>query len=222
MHFAQSPHAVANHSPRLVLVVVLHALLGIALVKTMDTRHVALPGFAPPVTLVPPVDPPVTSPPTPALPATSLPAPSIAVPMPELAFTAPALQNQVTTTITATASEPVPSTQPATNALPTTDTARGTAAVAPVLRAAAMIDGCVKPAYPAQAARNGDSGTVTLALLVGVDGRVAGSRLVRSSGVKELDKAAATALSLCAFKPAMLGDVAQAGWASVAYTFTLD
>jgi protein TonB len=220
MHFAHAPQAFGNHSTRLVLVVVFHAILGIGLVKTMDTRHLSLPGFTPPVTLVPPVDPPVTPPPTPALPATSLPAPSIVVPMPELPVTAPPLQNQVTATTAA--SEPVPSTPPATNTLPTTGPATGTAAAAPTLRAAAMLDGCVKPPYPAQAARNGDTGTVTLALLVGVDGRVTASRIVRSSGIKELDKAAVSALSLCAFKPAMLGDAAQAGWASVAYAFTLD
>jgi protein TonB len=218
MHFAHAPQAFGNHSTRLVLVVVFHAILGIGLVKTMDTRHLSLPGFTPPVTLVPAADPP--PPPLPALPATSLPAPSIVVPMPELPVTAPPLQNQVTATTTA--SEPVPSTPPATNTLSTTGPVTGSAAAAPTLRAAAMLEGCIKPPYPAQAARNGDTGTVTLALLVGVDGRVTASRIVRSSGIKELDKAAVSALSLCAFKPAMLGDAAQAGWTSVAYAFTLD
>ena len=220
MLFTHAPYATGTNGSKLALVVAFHVLLGIGLVKTMNVRHVSLPGFTPPVTLLPAIDPPVAPPPQPTLPATPLPAPRIVVPMPEVPPTTAPPQNQVTTTM---ASEPAP-TQPATHTSepgPTTP-ATGAATPAATVRAAALADGCVKPAYPAQAARNGDSGTVTLALLVGVDGRVSGSRIVRSSGFKELDKAAVTALSLCAFKPAMQGDVAQTGWASIAYEFKLD
>ena len=220
MQFTHAQYASGTNGTKLALVVVFHVLLGIGLVKTMNVRHVSLPGFTPPVTLVPAIDPPVTPPPQPTLPTTPLPAPRIVAPMPEVPHTTPPLQDQVAAT---TATEPAPSTQPATRTIPPADPATATSppGTAPV-RAAAMVDGCVKPAYPAQAARNGASGTVTLALLVGVDGRVSGSRIVRSSGFKELDKAAVTALSLCTFKPAMQGDVAQAGWASIAYEFKLD
>jgi protein TonB len=83
-------------------------------------------------------------------------------------------------------------------------------------------DGCAKPQYPANAARNGDTGTVTLALLVGADGKVSSSRVQRSSGHRELDKAAVNALSLCKFKPAMNGGVPEAGWAQIAYVWKLE
>jgi protein TonB len=83
-------------------------------------------------------------------------------------------------------------------------------------------NGCATPAYPANAARQGQSGTVTLALLVGADGKVTSSRVQHSSGFRDLDKAAVNALSLCKFKPAMNNGTAEAGWAQIAYVWKLD
>jgi protein TonB len=83
-------------------------------------------------------------------------------------------------------------------------------------------NGCAKPNYPTQAARDGVSGTVTLALLVGTDGRVTNSKVQKSSGSRELDKAAVSALSLCKFKPATNGGVAEPAWGQIAYVWTLE
>ena len=69
---------------------------------------------------------------------------------------------------------------------------------------------------------NGDTGTVTLALLVGADGRVQDARIESSSGSRDLDRAAVNALSTCTFQPAMHGGVAEAGWAKLAYVWTLE
>ena len=218
MHFAHSPHASSSKSTKIALVVAFHVILGIGLVKTMNVKLLALPTLAPPVTIIPTIEPPVVLPPPSSLPVPPLAAPTIVVPMPEVAVTAPPLPATVTTR----SSEVVAPTEPPGRAIaPPAHPGAGSTGVAAV-RTAAMIDGCAKPAYPAQAARNGDSGTVTLALLVGVDGRVSGSRIERSSGFRDLDKAAATALSLCTFKPAMQGDVAQAGWTQIAYVWTLE
>ena len=92
------------------------------------------------------------------------------------------------------------------------------------MRSAVLADanGCAKPDYPMRAARNGESGTVTLALLVGADGRVQDSRIQSSSGSRDLDRAAVNALSLCRFQPAMNGGAAEAGWAQLAYVWTLE
>jgi protein TonB len=92
------------------------------------------------------------------------------------------------------------------------------------MRSAVLADAnsCATPPYPPNAARNGDTGTVTLALLVGVDGRVTSSRVLKPSGFRELDKAAVNALSLCRFKPAMNNGVPEAGWAQIAYDWKLD
>ena len=221
MHFAHAPHASGSKTTKLALVVVFHVLLGIAMVKTMNVRLLTMPAETADIVLVPPVDPPVVIAPTVTLPEPPpLVAPRIVVPVTEVAVTPPPLPNTVTTTTTA--SDTLPPVQPSgPTVTPSTHAGTGGTGVAPV-RSAAMLAGCAKPAYPAQAARNGDSGTVTLALLVGVDGRVTGARIERSSGFRELDKAALTAMALCRFKPAMRGDVAQAGWALVAYDWKLE
>lgn len=223
MHFAHAPHASGSNTTKLALVVVFHVILGFGLINTMNIRLLAMPAETPDIVLVPPVDPPVVIPPTVTPPGPPpLVAPRIVVPVTEVQVTPPPLPNTVTTTTTT--SDPLPPAQPpGTDVAPSTRARAGAGGTgtAPV-PTAAMLAGCAKPAYPAQAARNGDSGTVTLALLVGVDGRVTGSRIERSSGFRDLDRAALTALSQCTFRPAMLGDVAQAGWTQLAYVWTLE
>lgn len=89
---------------------------------------------------------------------------------------------------------------------------------------AAVIDAadCSKPAYPAAALRNGDEGTVTLAFLIGKDGRVASAKVERTSGHRDLDRAALQGLSQCAFKPGTVDGVAQESWARMQYAWHLD
>ncbi len=89
---------------------------------------------------------------------------------------------------------------------------------------AAVIDAknCEKPDYPRNALRNGDAGTVKLALLVGIDGRVHDSKIEKSSGFRELDNAAQTGLSLCKFKPASIDGVPQQAWAKMEYVWKVD
>jgi protein TonB len=81
---------------------------------------------------------------------------------------------------------------------------------------------CARPDYPARAAREGVSGTVSLALLIGADGRVADSKIEHSSGSRDLDKAAVAALSMCTFKPATTNGVAEPAWGKLAYVWSLD
>jgi protein TonB len=220
MHFAHSQYAAGSKSTKLAVVVSFHVLLGFGVIKTMSVKSLSLPKVPVPIDLVTAIDPPPTLPPPSALPVTQLPPPAIRVPVPEVPLAPPPLPNQVTTTSISDPAPPVPARTAAVTIPAHPGLETGGAGPASV-RMAAMLDGCAKPAYPAQAARNGDSGTVTLALLLGVDGRVSASRITRSSGFRELDRAALTALSLCAFRPAMQGDVTQAGWAQVAYTWTL-
>src|SRR5471032_2679207 len=133
----------------------------------------------------------------------------------------------------------VPTTQATVTAHPLTDRApssqgpAGTAAAtapggtttapAPV-RIAAVVDAraCTKPEYPKNSLRNGDAGVVTLSLLVGVDGRVADSKLEKSSGFRELDRAAQQALSLCKFKPGTVDGVPYQSWTKMQYLWSLD
>jgi protein TonB len=92
------------------------------------------------------------------------------------------------------------------------------------MRSAVFADAnsCALPDYPSSAARNGETGTTTLALLVGTDGRVSSARIQGSSGSRVLDRAALNALSLCKFKAATNNGVAEAGWAQLAYVWKLD
>ena len=102
-----------------------------------------------------------------------------------------------------------------------------TASLAPVSsapRQAIIADAraCVPPAYPMNAHRNGESGTVQLALLVGNDGRVLESKVQNSSGSSELDRAARKALSQCKFKAPGNDRQAEPVWAMLEYVFSLD
>jgi periplasmic protein TonB len=89
---------------------------------------------------------------------------------------------------------------------------------------AAVVDSraCAKPDYPKNALRNGDTGVVTLALLIGTDGRVADSKLEKSSGFRELDRAAQVGLGLCRFKPGTLDGVPYQSWTKMQYVWSLD
>lgn len=79
---------------------------------------------------------------------------------------------------------------------------------------------CVAPPYPINAYRNGQAGTVLLALLVASDGRVVESKVQKSSGSSELDRAARNALSLCKFKPAE--GQTEPTWANLSYVWSID
>jgi TonB family protein len=81
---------------------------------------------------------------------------------------------------------------------------------------------CVAPPYPVSASRNGESGTVQLALLVTNDGRVIESKVHKSSGSPDLDRAARKALSQCRFKAPGTDRQAEPVWAMMEYVFSLD
>jgi protein TonB len=88
----------------------------------------------------------------------------------------------------------------------------------------AVIDAsnCAKPDYPKSALRNGDAGKVTLAFLIGVDGRVASAKVEQSSGFRELDRAAIAGLSLCRFKPGTVDGTPFESWTRMQYVWSLD
>jgi protein TonB len=81
------------------------------------------------------------------------------------------------------------------------------------VRVAAVADfnTCAKPEWPKASLRNEETGTVTLSFLIGVDGRVADSKIVKSSGYRDLDKAAVTGIS----KP-------EQAWMQMQYVWTLE
>jgi protein TonB len=92
------------------------------------------------------------------------------------------------------------------------------------VRVAAVADfnSCAKPEWPKASLRNEETGTVTLSFLIGVDGRVADSRVLKSSGFRDLDKAAITGISKCKFKPGLNDGKPEQAWMQMQYVWTLE
>ena len=79
-----------------------------------------------------------------------------------------------------------------------------------------------KADYPKASLMNEEQGTVTMSFLVGADGTVLESKLDKSSGFKNLDKAAIKALSACKFKPGTKDGAPAQGWTRIDYAWRLD
>jgi protein TonB len=211
---------------KFMLVAGLHVALCAVFIHGIDSRRLSLSSLPEQVlVMIEPehVDPPPPPPPLPE-PPQSMPkiVPPLLVPQPEVDVAAPPDAPALPATAT-----PDSSALPATAAQAPADAIPGPPPAKPAgaqVRTAVLADpkACALPDYPARAAREGISGTTLLSLLVGADGRVSASRIERSSGSRDLDRAAVNALSLCAFKPATSNGVPEAGWAQLAYVWTLD
>ena len=81
---------------------------------------------------------------------------------------------------------------------------------------------CEKPEYPRASLVNEETGAVTLAFLIGADGKVNDSKVEKSSGHKNLDKAALAGMGKCKFKPGMKDGKPEQAWAKVEYVWKLD
>jgi protein TonB len=223
MQFSQA-HDGGGKAGKFMLVAALHVAIGAFFIHGLNSRHLSLSSLPEQVlVMIEPerVEPP--PPPSPPEPPQSMPKlPQLVVPQAEVEVAPPpdATPLQATTTPdplslpTTTPAQAVPDAPPATLAKANSGQPR-TAVLADARS-------CALPDYPARAAREGIAGTTMLALLVGADGRVSASRIERSSGSRDLDRAAVNALSLCRFKPATNNGVAEAGWAQLAYVWTLD
>ncbi|RSZ55814.1 energy transducer TonB [Massilia atriviolacea] len=223
MHFSQQHIGASNKFTKMAIVTALHVVVGAALIHSMNR----VPSFsiseAGPIEVTPVIEKPVEPPP--AEPQNFEPKqlqPTIVIPPPIDNHIAPPPDNPIVATVSDKVAPPPAAIQPSGPAV--TDTPPAVPRPAAEKRTAVLADAsaCVKPDYPARAARDGATGTVNLALLVGVDGKVSDARVDKSSGSRDLDKAALAALSLCKFKPATVGGVAEPAWAQIAYVWTLD
>jgi protein TonB len=68
---------------------------------------------------------------------------------------------------------------------------------------------------------NEEQGTTTMSFLINADGTVADSKLEKSSGSKNLDKAALKGLASCKFKPGSKDGAPAATWTRVDYAWKL-
>jgi protein TonB len=79
----------------------------------------------------------------------------------------------------------------------------------------------LQPKYPPQAIRAHHEGTVLVMAQIGVDGQVTDTRIEQSSGYRELDDSAATAVSGWKFRPAQRDGVPVVSWTRVPVNFSL-
>jgi protein TonB len=204
------------------LVAGLHVLAGALLIQSMQMRKVT-PSLPDGVLVVMQPEPPkLTPPPDPPKPMQQLAPPPIVVPVPDVPVATPPVEPTVRASYEAEPAPPHPFTP--MQSVPEAPPASKPSTSAGQIRTAVLADAnsCALPDYPASAARLGETGTTTLALLVGLDGRVSSARIEHGSGSRVLDRAALNALSLCRFKPATSNGVPEAGWAQLAYVWKLD
>ena len=206
------------------IVILLHVLVAYGIVTGLGKRMVTKMAEAVETKIIeeqaPP--PPKEIPPPPPPPEMKAPPPPFIPPV-EVNIQQPPPQ-QSTIAVSSTA-------KPVSNELPRPQ-APAAAAAAPAappgnpnpVRVAASADfnTCAKPEWPKASLRNEETGTVTLSFLIGEDGRVADSKILKSSGFRDLDKAAVTGISKCRFKPGMNDGKPEKAWMSMQYVWTLE
>ena len=79
-----------------------------------------------------------------------------------------------------------------------------------------------KVEYPKASLMNEEQGTVSMSFQVSAGGDVVESKVDKSSGFKNLDKAAIKSLSACKFKPGTKDGKADTTWTKVDYAWKLD
>ncbi|NVD73307.1 energy transducer TonB [Duganella sp. BJB488] len=78
-----------------------------------------------------------------------------------------------------------------------------------------------KAEYPKASLINEEQGDVAMSFLVAADGSVVESKVDKSSGYKNLDRAAIKALSACKFKPGTKDGAVAQTWTKVDYSWKL-
>lgn len=220
MHFSDTHEGKGTQITKIAVVTALHIAAGAALVHSMNSKVFTMPKAVEEIIMFTPEAPkPPPPPPEPPQPKQKpVTQPKVFTPPVEVEV---AQEPPVENVIEATAlTDPAPAEPgPVAPEAPPSNAANSGEMFSAAL---ANAGDCAKPDYPAAAARNGETGTVKLALLIGPDGRVSDSKVQRSSGSRDLDRAAQAALSLCKFKPAINNGVAQSAWGQIAYVWTLE
>ena len=202
------------------VVVILHALVAWGIVSGLGTKLVTKMADAVETKIIEEVapPPPPEAPPPPPPPEMKAPPPPFIPPVEVNVQQPPPVQNAISNAT---------SVKPASNELtapaPPAPTTAPVAKAAP-MRVAAVADfsTCAKPEWPKASLRNEETGTVTLSFLIGTDGRVADSKIVKSSGFRDLDKAAVAGISKCRFKPGLTDGKPEQAWMQMQYVWTLE
>jgi protein TonB len=202
------------------IVIVLHLIVAYGLVTGLGKRMVAKmmePVETKIIEEVKPPPPPDVPPPPPP-PEMKAPPPPFIPPVEVQVQTPPPPQNVIANT-----TQQKPATNEIVKAPPAQPAPAAPAAKGPSrTEAVADFNTCAKPEYPKSSLRNEETGVSTISFLIGVDGHVMDSKLQKSSGFRDLDKAAQLALGKCRFKPAMVDGQPQQAWTAVQYVWQLD
>lgn len=202
MDYAQQQRNPGKHLTGFSIVVVLHIILGYALVAGLGRKIVEVIKAPIETKIIEEVKPPPPPPPEnlPPPPKMAPPPPSF-VPPPEVQIANPPPAPSIT--VTREAPPPAP---PVALAPPP---APAVAPAPPALRAAIAasinVNGCDKPEYPAAATRAEATGTTRIKFTLDAGGKVTKAEIDRPSGSSRehrlLDRAALDALSKCPGKP---------------------
>ena len=164
-------------------------------------------------------EPPKHLPPKPAVVPHTEPAKALTAPAPVPVATPDALPtpNSVTGTMVA---------QPALNPIGTAASpAKTEVAVAPKVElpsSSAEYLHNPKPAYPNISKRRGEQGTVTISVLIGMDGSAQDAKVKTSSGFELLDQAALNTVKNWRYVPGKRGGVPETMWFNVPINFVLE
>lgn len=208
----------------IIVVVLLHILVAYGIVTGLGKRLVTkMPDVVetklveeikppPPIDLPPPPPPPaMKAPPPPFIPPVEV---NVPQPPPQQNVIANASTTKPATTELQPIAAPAPPAPPAPpSAMP---------AKSVHIPASADFGTCEKPPYPRSSRRNEETGTVTASFLIGVDGHVVDSKIVKSSGFPELDKVTRQGIGKCKFKPAMTDGKPEQAWMQVVYLWELE
>ena len=213
MDFSEHGHDTGNKFTGITVVVLVHAILIYALLTGLGKKIISVIKEMPIETKVieevkPPPPPPDTPPPPPKLAAP----PPPFIPPPEVQVATPPSPNTITA---------VSNVQPPHQDMHPAVVAAKPATGPSVVRAVVDMTTCDKPDYPRNSLRNEEQGTSRLQFLIGLDGKVADSKIEKSSGFRALDVAAKNALSQCTFKPGTVDGKPQQLWVTVDYVWTL-
>ncbi|MFA9218232.1 MAG: energy transducer TonB [Sphingomonadaceae bacterium] len=219
MNFTHNEKSTGKNFTGITIVVLLHILVAYGIVTGLGKRLVSKM-IAPVETKIieevkPP--PPKELPPPPPPPEMKAPPPPFIPPVEVNVQQPPPAQNVIANAT---------SVKPQTNELQKAPPAPPAAAPGPAksvhVAAVADFSTCAKPEWPKSSLRNEETGTVTLSFLIGVDGHVADSKVVKSSGFRELDKAAVNGISKCRFKPGLTDGKPEQAWMQMQYVWTLE
>ena len=212
MDFSEHGHDAGSKMTGMTVVVVIHVILIYALVTGLGKKIVSVIKELPIETKVieevkPPPPPPDAPPPPPKLAAP----PPPFIPPPEVQVAQVPSPNSITA---------VSNVQPPHADLHAAPPAPKAVAGPSVTKPVFDLKTCA-PEYPRNSLRNEEQGTSRLQFLIGVDGKVADSKIEKSSGFRALDVAAKNALSQCKFRPGTVDGKPQQLWVTVDYVWTL-